>query len=179
MDLTTTSKGGGAGRGRLLIALALALLIAGATIILLVYVLPCGGTEAPGGRDGGGGPGEVADAAASPVPDAAAPSDLGPDRAPRPHGTRRITDRELRAMLRRQRGLIDACFRLAARDPDLTPSRISVSVELGDAGRVRSVAVDAGGARRLGGCLRRAVRGWRFSSGLRAQQISFPIIRPR
>ena len=164
------------GRRRLMLIVA-ALLVVSTVVILLVFLLPCDGEESlPPGEDGGT-PIEVADAAA---PDVVLAVDLTPDQKPRPRGTRRITDRELRAVLRRQRGLINACYTLAARRaPAMTPARVSVTVTLGDAGRVRSVAVAAGGARRLSGCLRRAIRGLRFSKSLRAQQVSFPILKPR
>jgi hypothetical protein len=166
----------GTGRRRWL--LLAAVVAAAAIICLVVYLLVRDGEvsddDAVGGHDGA--PAVVADAA----PDRAPPAvDLAPDR-PAPRGTRRITTRELRALQRRHRALIGACYQLTARrDPATAPSRASVVVTLGDAGRVRSVAVDAGGARRLEGCLRRSVRGWRFSRSLRAQQVTFPIFFKR
>jgi len=172
----------GAGRRRLLVILAAALFAVSAVVILLVMLLPCDGeVTIPTDQDGGvqTDAADVADAADA-TPDAAPAADLAPDQARRPRGTRRITERELRGLQRRHRGLISACYRLAARrDPATTPSRVSITVTLGDSGRVRRVGVDAGGARRLRGCLSRAIRGWRFSNSLRAQQVSFQIVRPR
>jgi outer membrane biosynthesis protein TonB len=54
--------------------------------------------------------------------------------------------------------------------------RANVTVDLADYGRVQSVRVDAGGDRALEGCIRRAVRGWRFSTTLKKQQVKFPVV---
>jgi hypothetical protein len=164
-------------RRRQLFIVAAALLAAAVVVILLAVLLPCDGEKTAIKVEDGGPPIEVADGAAL---DGLAIPDLMPDQKPRPRGTRRISDRELRALLRRHGGLINACYTLAARRAaGTTPSRVSVKVTLGDRGRVRAVTVAAAGARRLSGCLRRAIQGWRFSKTLRAQQVSFPIVRPR
>ena len=58
----------------------------------------------------------------------------------------------------------------------MVAGRADVTVNLADGGRVKSVKASAGGDRELEGCIRRTVRGWRFSSTLKAQQVRFPVI---
>jgi hypothetical protein len=96
---------------------------------------------------------------------------------PRPRPSRRITEPELRQLQRKHRALIKICYdRAARRAPKLVARRANVVVRLANGGRVKSVKVDAGGERALEGCLRRAVRGWRFSPTLKTQRVTFPIV---
>jgi len=159
---------------------AAAAIVAAATVVALVLALRCGpaGPDKPAPVDAGPA-GQSADVRTT---DTArdvhsAPPDVGVERRRR-HGTRIISSRELRAVQRRYRGLVKLCYdRATRRGSGLVPSKARVTVQLADRGRVRSVKVDAGGA--LGTCMRRMVRGWRFSRSLKAQKVRFSFVFAR
>jgi len=96
---------------------------------------------------------------------------------PAPKPTRRINPVELRKVQRRYSASIRVCYdRTGRRAPSMVARRANVVVELAAGGRVKAVTVEAGGDREIEGCVRRAVRGWRFSSSLKAQRVEFPIV---
>lgn len=79
----------------------------------------------------------------------------------------------MRAVQRRHRALVQLCYDRAARG-GLVPRRANIKVTLGDRGRVRAVNVDVGG--KLGACLRRMVRGFRFARSLKPQTVRFAFV---
>ncbi len=88
-------------------------------------------------------------------------------------GTRRLSDRELRAVQRRNIPLLRSC---AQRQRLGQPVKATILVQIAAGGRVTQVTVDAGGDREIAACVRRMVHGWHFPSDLRAQQLVFPVI---
>lgn len=171
-------------RRRFLIAIIGVAAVAALAVTLLLMLLRGG---PPGTEDRAPDAGRAVPVHVEPVADAA-PEDAAGRAAPpardakptRPRPTRRITDQELRALQRQHHGLIKYCFdRTAARAPAMVGARSSVRVELAAGGRVKSVQVDAGTDAELAACLRRMIRGWRFSATLKAQQVSFPIVVAR
>jgi len=147
-------------------------------VVVALVVSRCGPEEEERQPDG------PSDAAA-PVEDAgldleAADAARPPDsraRRRRPRPTRRITEPELRRVQRRHSATVRICYRRAARRaPSMVARRANVTVDLADYGRVQSVTVEAGGDRELEGCIRRAVRGWRFSTTLKQQKVKFPVV---
>jgi len=115
---------------------------------------------------------------ARPADRGASPDLPGVDRTrPRPRPTRIVTQPEVRALQVRHRALLNACYDIASRRaPATVASRVDVTAVLADGGAVRSVRVEGTDDRSLIRCLRASVKSWRFSSGLRAQEVSFPII---
>lgn len=101
-----------------------------------------------------------------------------PDARRKPKPTHRISSRELRAMTRRYRGMIQLCYRRAARGGARVSRKAQVRIRLADGGRVRSVRVDAGD-KQLAACLRRTVHAWRFPRSSAAQGLTFPIVYAR
>ena len=108
------------------------------------------------------------------APRAAASREAGPPikKQPRP-GTRRLSDRELRVVQRRNTPLLRSC---AQRQRLGQRVKATILVQIAAGGRVSKVEVDAGGDPEVAGCLRRMVRSWRFPSDLGAQQLVFPVI---
>jgi hypothetical protein len=145
-----------------------------ALLVLLVLLLRRSET-APASPFDAGVRARPADRGASPdLPGA----DAAVDRTrPRPRPTRIVTQPEVRALQVRHRALLNACYDIASRRaPATVASRVDVTAVLADGGAVRSVRVEGTDDRSLIRCLRASVKSWRFSSGLRAQEVSFPII---
>jgi hypothetical protein len=161
-------------RGRL-IAVGIGVVLALVILVLLgIWLIRCEPEEGAGVEAG------VADA---PLPadqagvDRAVVADTTAEPRPAPKPTRRINPVELRKVQRRYSASIRVCYdRTGRRAPSMVARRANVVVELAAGGRVRSVTVHAGGDREIEGCIRRAVRGWRFSSSLKAQRVEFPIV---
>jgi hypothetical protein len=164
-------------RRRLALAM-MALAIVAIIVFVVVLLLRSGPEEAEAPKDAGAVPRDAGPVLETLPPDLAVDLPL-PDTKPkpRPRPSRRITEPELRRLQRKHRALIKICYdRAARRAPRWVATRANVVVRLAGGGRVKSVQVDAGGDRALEGCLRRAVRGWRFSPTLKTQRVSFPIV---
>ena len=168
---------GGNKSKRRLIALIAILIVVAAAIALIVVLIS--GDPDPALPDAGATLSADAGAVVADAEIAHDSSDLAADQAQR-RGTRIIGAKELRKMQRKHRGLIKFCYQRAARRaPSSVARKARVSVLLGDRGRTKSVRVEAGGDSVLQGCLRRMIRGWRFSSSLKAQMVRFPVVFAR
>lgn len=168
----------GDSRRKMVALAAIVLAIVAITVFVVVLLLRSGPEEAAAPKDAGAEPQDTGPDIEPLPPDLALDLPL-PDTKPkpRPKPRRRITEPELRQLQRKHRALIKICYdRAARRAPKFVATRANIVVRLADGGRVKSIQVDAGGDRALVGCLRRAVRGWRFSPTLKAQRVSFPIV---
>ena len=167
-------------RGPLLLAAGSGVLLV--VVVIIVAALRCGGEDPAPAGEADLGVAQGADGAtskdAAPPGDLARAKDLVVERSRRPRGTRIIGSRELRRVQRRYRGLVKLCYdRATRRGSGLVPRKIDITVSLADRGRVRRVKASAGGT--LGACVRRMVRGWRFSSSLKAQKVRFSFVFAR
>jgi len=94
--------------------------------------------------------------------------------------TRKISERELRALQLRHRGPINYCYHKAAgRAPSVVAKKSPVEVRLAAGGRIERVTVDTKGDRELANCLERVIRAWHFSRTLRQQKVRFSIVFAR
>lgn len=172
---------GGKDNRKIWIVAAAAALLAAVALLLVVLLLPDdeqpGDTAPPVAVRPSPADAALPDGAeAELTPDATAASARADARRRPKRGWRKITDRELRRLQRRNSPLMRACYaRLSRRTPSMVQGRANVTVQLGERGRIKSVSVQAGD-RALEGCLRRSVLRWRFSHTLKPQRISFPVV---
>lgn len=164
-----------------------AIVVASAAAVALVLVVLTLALRRCGGGDQAPVPAATVDSAVASAPADAAPSPPSLASPPSPARVdastearargRLITERELRALQRRHRRLLQFCYERAARQGSWSvPRKAPVVVELGEGGRVTSVQVEAGDDRQLEACLRRVVGAWRFAPSLRAQRVAFPVV---
>lgn len=160
------------GRNKLAL-LMLALVGLAALVALLVLLWPKPEAQPLPTSDSGNTLAAPADAA-PPSPDLmATPRDTSVERTPPRRGTRLISAAEVRTVQRRHRALLQLCYDRASRG-GLVPRRANVQIKLGDRGRVRAVSVNVAG--KLGACLQRMVRGFRFPRSLKPQTVRFAFV---
>lgn len=91
-------------------------------------------------------------------------------------GPREVSASELAKVLRKNRGLLQACYdRALKRDQTLTGFKAEVEMIVGASGIVKDVKLDAGDAS-LSACLKQSIRRWVFQPVGADSTVSFPLI---